>query len=85
LFIGERRTYVSPQIDDIFLDNNRWIAGTTCGIDPETTPQMVRMRGSDFTNIVNWQRARNAEELGLGQSQLRPRVPGHHAVWHFSG
>ena len=66
LFIGERRTSVSPQVDDIFLDNNRWVAGTTCGIDPETTPQMVRMTGSDFTNIVNWQRARNAQPMTAG-------------------
>ena len=63
LFIGERRTYASPQVDDIFLDNNRWIAGTACGTDPETTGQTVRMTGSDLTNIESWQRARNAQPL----------------------
>lgn len=63
LFIGERRTYASPQIDDIFLDNNRWVAGTPCGTDPETTGQMVRMTGADLQIIENWQRARNAQPL----------------------
>jgi hypothetical protein len=60
LFVGERRTYASPQVDDIFIENNQWIAGTPCGTDPDTTGRAVRMSGSDLHLLENWQRARNA-------------------------
>lgn len=63
LFIGERHTYASPQVDDLFLDNNRWRAGTPCGTDPETTNSTIRMTGNDLRVLETWQRARNALPL----------------------
>jgi regulation of enolase protein 1 (concanavalin A-like superfamily) len=60
-FIGERRVYASPQVDDLFIDNQRWTPSVACGTDPETTTTTVRMTGDDLSAVLNWQRARNLE------------------------
>src|SRR6185436_9154905 len=61
MFIGERHTYASPQVDDVFIDNNRWEADTACGTDPETTPRVVRMTGADLQRLDAWQRHYNEQ------------------------
>jgi hypothetical protein len=63
IFIGERGTYLSAQVDDIFLDTRQWRASTPCGTDPETVTGQVRMTGNDMRAVVAWQRTRNAQPL----------------------
>lgn len=55
LFIGKKRSYLSPQIDDIFLDNDMWVIGQ----GNQGTTQF-RITGTDLTAFVNWQNARRA-------------------------
>lgn len=46
LFLGERRIYLSPQVDDIFLDNDVYGGG------------IYRMNAVDWTATTAWQEAR---------------------------
>lgn len=59
-FIGARRIYMSPQVDDVLLDNDRWLPATPCGTPVDGTGNNVRMTGTDFTSTVVWQRARRS-------------------------
>jgi hypothetical protein len=43
LFIGERHIYMSPQVDDIFIDNDMYAGGT------------YRINGVDWTSNSAWQ------------------------------
>jgi hypothetical protein len=63
LFIGERHTYASPQVDDVFIDDNRWVTSTACGTDPEQSGVTVRMPGSDLGALQAWQAGRRAQAL----------------------
>ena len=65
-FIGERRVYASPQVDDIFIDNQRWTPSVACGTDPETTTTTVRMTGDDLAAVMDWQGTRNLEPTTAG-------------------
>jgi regulation of enolase protein 1 (concanavalin A-like superfamily) len=75
IFIGERHIFASPQIDDLFIDNDRWSPSVPCGTDPETTGVNVRMTGDDFNAVAAWQRARNRA----------PATAGVRLTWPFSG
>jgi hypothetical protein len=66
VFIGERRAYISPQVDDIYLDNTRWLVSTPCGTDVDNTGATIRMTGSDFTAFTNWQTNRRRQNLTSG-------------------
>jgi hypothetical protein len=50
MFVGDKRAYLSPQIDDIFLDNEMWAIGVG-NVGLET----FRITGSDVDNLVDWQ------------------------------
>jgi hypothetical protein len=63
LFIGERHTYVSPQIDDIFIDDEQWLASTACGTSVDNTGVSQRITGADLTAVTNWQNARRQQAL----------------------
>jgi hypothetical protein len=58
LFIGERRVYASPQVDDLFLDNDRWLPSVPCGTPVDGTGNNIRMTGDDLVTTVAWQRLR---------------------------
>jgi hypothetical protein len=58
LFIGERRIYASPQVDDLLLDNDRWVPSIPCGTPVDGTGNNIRMTGDDLVKVVNWQRLR---------------------------
>src|SRR6185436_17017253 len=47
--------YVSPQIDDIFIDDARWTTSTACGTDVDLTGVQHRMIGADLAAVANWQ------------------------------
>jgi PASTA domain len=63
LFIGERHTYVSPQIDDLFIDDEQWLATTACGTSVDNTGVSHRMTGADLTAVTNWQNSRRQQPL----------------------
>jgi hypothetical protein len=55
LFVGKKRAYLSPQVDDIFLDNDMWIVGQ----GNQGTTQF-RITGTDLNAFVAWQTVRRA-------------------------
>ena len=66
VFLGERHVYMSPQVDDVFIDDDRWVDGTSCslvGIDQPATeaPITVRMTGNDLSVLAGWQNDRNLQ------------------------
>jgi hypothetical protein len=58
VFIGERRVYMSPQVDDVFVDNDRWLPTTPCGTPTDATGSTVRMTGDDYLAAVAWEELR---------------------------
>jgi hypothetical protein len=55
LFIGKKRAYLTPQVDDIFLDNDMWNT-TTHRNNPELDGvNTFRVTGSDIAHLVSWQ------------------------------
>ena len=65
IFLGERRVYMNPQVDDVFLANNLYTeVPAACKpsgflVDPtysfpDTCPEQ-RMIGSDLTSVRSWQ------------------------------
>jgi hypothetical protein len=66
LFIGERHTYVSPQIDDLFIDDEQWLASTACGTSVDNTGVSHRMNGADLTAVSDWQALRRRQPLTSG-------------------
>jgi regulation of enolase protein 1 (concanavalin A-like superfamily) len=66
LFVGERHIYMSPQVDDIFIDAARWLPTTPCGTDPEQSGVFHRMTGNDMRLIDAWQAQRNQQPATAG-------------------
>ena len=56
VFLGDKRTYLAPQIDDIFLDNDMWVVGQ----GNQATVQR-RITGTDIDAFVAWQTQRQAQ------------------------
>ncbi|TXT51391.1 MAG: hypothetical protein FD140_1672, partial [Limisphaerales bacterium] len=52
LFLGERHTYLSAQIDDVFLADEMWPAGE------------FRQSAKDWQAVINWQAAFRTRTLG---------------------
>ena len=52
MFLGERRTYLSAQIDDVFLADEMWPAGE------------FRQGAKDWQATINWQNKFNTRTLG---------------------
>ncbi|MBA3826257.1 MAG: hypothetical protein H0X24_20450, partial [Ktedonobacterales bacterium] len=63
LFIGQQGVYLQSQIDDVFIDDNTWQPGTTCGTNVDDTTTSYRITGSDFTTVVNWQKEKHTNSL----------------------
>jgi len=55
VFLGERHTYMSPQVDDLFLHNDQWVASTPCGTPFEQTGYQHRTTASDIHQVFTWQ------------------------------
>lgn len=55
LFIGKKRAYLTPQVDDIFIDDDLWNT-TTHRNNPELDGvDTFRLTGSDLDQLVGWQ------------------------------
>lgn len=53
LYLGKKRAYLSPQVDDIFIDNDMWNPQTHS--NPEDGSNTFRITGSDLAAFVSWQ------------------------------
>lgn len=60
VFLGERHVYMSPQIDDVFIDDSDWQANTVCGTNPDATGYTYRITGTDYQAVLNWQNGKHA-------------------------
>lgn len=49
LFVGQRRAYMSPQIDDLFIPNFIWVPGAGQGTDS------LRITAADMDGLARWQ------------------------------
>ncbi len=63
LFIGQQGAYLQSQVDDVFIDDNTWAPGTACGTPVDSTPTVYRITGSDFKNVVDWQKSLHDNSL----------------------
>jgi hypothetical protein len=70
MFLGERKAYLSPQIDDIFLASDLYSTAPGCHppgfqLDPTVDPTggctLVRMTGGDLNSLVTWQNQLNSQ------------------------
>ena len=51
LFLGYRKVWINPQIDDLLIDSDMWdIAALT-----DTTGLLFRLSGDDFLKAIAWQ------------------------------
>jgi hypothetical protein len=66
VFVGERRIYMNPQVDDVLIASDRWLATTPCGTPLDATGSTVRMDGMDLLTAVVWQRIRGFVPLSSG-------------------
>src|SRR6266566_7597997 len=55
LFLGERHIYMSPQIDDVFIDDDVWLPTTPCGTPVENTGATYRITSDDLQAVITWQ------------------------------
>ncbi len=55
LYIGERRVYLTPQPDDLLLDNNIW----DTALNRDTSGKTYRLTRNDYQKFIDWQRLRN--------------------------
>jgi len=61
LFVGDRHVYVSPQVDDLFIDDALWRESTACLTSVDATGFNQRITGDDLTAVSDWQRARRLQ------------------------
>ncbi len=59
MFVGKKRSYLSAQIDDLFLANNMWDPVAHVNHDDDVT-SVFRITGADLTSFVTWQQNRKA-------------------------
>jgi hypothetical protein len=55
LFIGKKRAYLSPQVDDIFIDDDMWNTTTHRNAPDLDGEHPFRITGSDLDALVRWQ------------------------------
>lgn len=55
LFIGKKRAYLSPQVDDIFIDDDMWNTDTHRNAPDLDGVNTFRITGSDLAALVSWQ------------------------------
>jgi hypothetical protein len=70
LFIGKKKTYLSPEIDDIFLNSDLYSTAPGCQppgfqIDPTVDLTagctVLRITGGDLSSLINWQNQVNSQ------------------------
>ncbi len=75
LFLGERHVNVGAQVDDTLIDSEIW--------DPvansDLTGRTYRLTGTDFANVVSWQRRLQASSPALAGVRLEHAFNGEGA------
>jgi len=51
IFIGDRHVYMSPQVDDVFIDDMQWLTSTACGTNVDQTGVQQRITGQDLMAV----------------------------------
>lgn len=74
-FLGQRHVSLLAQPDDVFNDNDIWTPNLACGSSTDNTGTTYRMSGTDLTNFINWQNAKQAQ----------PTTPGFRVELPFNG
>jgi Bacterial Ig-like domain (group 2)/Abnormal spindle-like microcephaly-assoc'd, ASPM-SPD-2-Hydin len=64
VFLGEYHIYASAQVDDVFIDDSEWIAGTKCGTDSgaDSLPTF-RLDAADIDAFIAWQDSKQSNPL----------------------
>lgn len=79
LLLGERHTYMSAQIDDVFIDGSEWMPSTVCGTPVDNTGYTYRITGSDLQSVVNWQNTKRSSKVSA-QTTLTMAYNGYGAT-----
>ena len=63
-FLGEYHVYAAAQVDDVFIDDAEWVAGTSCGTDSDASSlPNFRLNAGDIDALVAWQSAKQSNPL----------------------
>jgi len=57
IFLGERRVYMSPQVDDLLIGDARWHPDLLCSAPTNDTGLTYRMSADDLRAVMQWQAA----------------------------
>lgn len=63
IFLGQRHTYLTPQVDDYFIDDSEWTPGLPCNTNPDGTGTHIRIAAADLAPLINWQTAKQSDPL----------------------
>lgn len=64
MFLGERHTFLTPQVDDFFQDGPEWTNVLLCSADPNNTGTRLRIGGvNDLQPLLSWQAAQQANPI----------------------
>jgi hypothetical protein len=64
VFLGEYHVYATPQVDDVFLSDAEWIAGTKCGTESDAASlPNFRIDAADVDALVAWQDSKQSNPL----------------------
>ena len=66
LYVGQRRVYLSPQPDDIVIDDAIWDPATKS----DQTGKNYRITADDYKKFITWQTNRNSTRLGSIVSEM---------------
>lgn len=61
MFLGQRHSYFSAQVDDYFIDDSEWTTGLACSTDPDNTGSHTRIAAADLAALLNWQSAKQSD------------------------
>jgi hypothetical protein len=61
IYLGERHTYFTPQVDDLFIDDSEWTPGLPCNTGSDDTGTQIRINANDLNHVVSWQAAKQAQ------------------------
>jgi len=79
LFLGERHISLSPQVDDVLIDDSEWVPTTPCGTNVDATGVTYRITGSDLQSVQTWQSSTRARP-GLQNVTLTQAFNGYGAT-----
>jgi len=63
LYLGEHHAYLTPQVDDYFIDDTEWLPSTQCNTNPDGTGTTYRINAADLSSLINWQTGVQSQPL----------------------